>query len=206
MNLVVRCASLCALLYLSTLSTIAAPPILKSIDDQPIEWQTASKLRVYAFLGCDCPVAKLYARRIEELQSRFAPQGVQWVGVMSSPQDSIEDIRSFAKEIEVTFPIVKDTDQSLAQSWRITRTAEVILVDAQNEVVYRGRVDDQYAPGITRSKTTREDLAVAISSALDGKTPEIAITEPVGCKIAYLSRSTPTNETSSPIVNYSDSI
>ncbi|MFM7974945.1 MAG: hypothetical protein ACKO8U_07750, partial [Pirellula sp.] len=90
MNFVVRWTCLCALLCLSTLSTIAAPPILKSIDDQPIEWQTGSKLRVYAFLGCDCPVAKLYARRIEELQSRFATQGVQWVGVMSSPQDSVE--------------------------------------------------------------------------------------------------------------------
>ncbi|MFM7977318.1 MAG: alkyl hydroperoxide reductase, partial [Pirellula sp.] len=104
------------------------------------------------------------------------------------------------------FPLVKDTDQSLAQSWKITRTAEVILVDAQNQVVYRGRVDDQYAPGITRSKTTREDLATAISSALNGKTTEIAVTEPVGCKIAYRSRSAPSNEPSSPTVNYADSI
>ena len=168
MNLVVRWIYITALFYLSTLWASAAPPILKSIDDRPIEWPTGSKLRLYAFLGCDCPVAKLYARRLEELHSRFATRGVQWVGVMSNPQDNVEDIRSFAKEIEITFPMVKDTDQSLAQSWKITRTAEVILVDEQNEVLYRGRVDDQYAPGITRSKTTREDLANAIDSALDG--------------------------------------
>jgi len=206
MNLVVRWIYITALFYLSTLWASAAPPILKSIDDRPIEWPTGSKLRVYAFLGCDCPVAKLYARRLEELQSRFATRGVQWVGVMSNPQDNVEDIRGFAKEIDFTFPMVKDADQSLAQSWKISRTAEVVLVNEQNEVLYRGRVDDQYAPGITRSKTTREDLANAISSSLDGKTPEIAVTEPVGCKIAYLTKSTPSDEPSSPSISYADSI
>ena len=184
----------------------AEPPTLTSIDDQRILWQRDGKLRVYAFLGCDCPVAKLYARRLEELQSRFSSRGVQWIGVISNPQDSIQDIRDFAKELDVTFPFIQDADQAFAQSWKITRTAEVILVNPRNEILYRGRIDDQYAPGITRSKTTREDLALAIESALAGSTPEISVTEPVGCKIAYLRKTNPLDNPPTPTVTYADSV
>ena len=179
---------------------------LRDIHGSDILWNDTSKLRVYAFLGCDCPVAKLYARRLEELSQRFASHGIEWVGVISNPQDSIDDIEHFAKEIEVTFPFIKDSDQSLADSWKISRTAEVVLVNPQNEVLYHGRVDDQYAPGITRSKTTREDLALAIDAALEGNTPEIAVTEPVGCKIAYVRKSNPSETPETPKVTYADSV
>jgi peroxiredoxin len=155
-----------------------------SFDGKKVEWKPDSKLRVVAFLGCDCPVAKLYARRIEELQTRFAPRGVEWVGVMSNQHDSIEDITRFTKELGLSFPLVKDTEQSLASQWKISRTAEVVLVDPTGTIHYRGRIDDQYAPGISKSKVAREDLALSIESVLDGKQPQIAITEPVGCKIA----------------------
>jgi len=202
----VRSSSIVCLLLMTILSTQAAPPALTSIDEQPIQWKNDTKLRVYAFLGCDCPVAKLYGRRLEELRNRYEPQGVEWVGVVSNSQDSVDDIRHFIKEVEVRFPFIKDQDQSLAELWKITRTAEVLLVNPQNEILYRGRIDDQYAPGITRSKTAREDLAEAINSALNGNKPEIAVTEPVGCKLAFKHKDNPSNEPNSSTVTYADSV
>ena len=157
---------------------------LTGVDGQRIDWKPDSKLRVVAFLGCDCPVAKLYARRLEELQTRFAPRGVELIGVMSNQHDSIDDITRFAKELGLSFSLVKDPEQSLASQWKISRTAEVVLVDPSGMLHYRGRIDDQYAPGISKSKVAREDLALAIESVLAGKQPQVAITEPVGCKIA----------------------
>lgn len=157
---------------------------LTGVDGQRIDWKPDSKLRVVAFLGCDCPVAKLYARRLEELQTRFATRGVELIGVMSNQHDSIDDITRFAKELGLSFSLVKDPEQSLASQWKISRTAEVVLVDPSGMIHYRGRIDDQYAPGISKSKVAREDLALAIESVLAGKQPQVAITEPVGCKIA----------------------
>ena len=189
-----------------TSRALAAPPETIAVDKIPIAWNPDSKLRVYAFLGCDCPVAKLYARRLGELSERFASRGIEWVGVMSNPQDSFEDIEQFVQEMKIQFPILKDTEQTHAQSWKVTRTAEVIVVNPQDQVVYRGRVDDQYAPGITRSKTTREDLANALESALAGKTPEISMTEPVGCKIAYVRKPSPSDQPETASVTYADSV
>lgn len=206
MLLTFRISLLACLASLMLLPAFAAPPSLSSIDNQPIQWQSDSKLRVYAFLGCDCPVAKLYGRRLEDLRQQFDLRGVEWIGVISNPQDSVDDIREFVKEVELQFPFVKDEDQSLAQAWKITRTAEVLLVNSQHEILYRGRIDDQYAPGISRSKTTREDLADAIRSLLDGKTPDIAVTEPVGCKIAYTKSSNPSSDPNAVKVTYADDV
>ena len=158
---------------------------VRGLDGQAIEWRDGSTLRVWVFLGCECPVAKLYARRIEELRDRFAASGVEWVGVMSNLQDTREDIARFTEEVGLTIAMVKDADQALARKWQVTRTAEVVLVDRRGDLKYRGRIDDQYSPGVTKSKVAREDLALAIDSVLRGESPQMAITEPVGCKIAF---------------------
>ena len=184
---------------------------LMNLDGAPISWKDSSRLRVYAFLGCDCPVAKLYGRRIEELQARYSNpsnpgDSIEWVGVMSSPQDTVEDIRHFARELHLEFPFVRDADQAIASRLRVSRTAEVILVNRKNEVIYRGRIDDQYAPGVTKSKVAREDLANAIDAALRGETPEIAITEPVGCRISFDRKPATAEASNSMAAMFADSI
>lgn len=59
---------------------------------------------------------------------------------------------------------------------------------------------------VSRSKSTREDLASAIAAILEGKTPEISVTEPVGCKIAYVRKSAPSDNPQTPPVTYADSV
>lgn len=141
--------------------------------------------RVIAFLGCECPVARLYAKRLQELAAEYGPKGVQWIGVMSNLHDSAEDIQKFSTTLGLEFPFVKDADQQLARSVRATRTAEVLVVDAKGTIVYRGRIDDQYAPGIKRSQRSREELKDALDAVLSGKSPNIHTTEPVGCLISW---------------------
>jgi hypothetical protein len=89
---------------------LAAPPETISVDKFPIAWNPDSKLRVYAFLGCDCPVAKLYARRLEELRERFASRGIEWVGVMSNPQDNFADIEQFVESSDAKMKQVPNAD------------------------------------------------------------------------------------------------
>jgi peroxiredoxin len=159
-------------------------PIL-DISGRRVSWNGDQPLRVLAFLGCECPVARLYAKRLQELHREYAPRGVQFIGVMSNLHDSIEDIQHFQSTYLVDFPLAKDGDQRLAKLSQATRTAEVIVVDSAAHVVYRGRIDDQYAPGIKRARSTRHELRDAIDRFLAGQTPEIQTTEPVGCLIAW---------------------
>jgi hypothetical protein len=122
----------------------------------------------------------------DALHSDPATRGaIQWVGVISNSHDSPEDIRTFANDLGIRFPLIKDADQSLAKAWKATRTAEVVVVDRDGLICYRGRIDDQYAPGVKRSKSLHSELRDALTALLEGREPSVAVTEPTGCLITW---------------------
>ncbi len=138
---------------------------------------------VVCFLGTECPLAKLYGPRLSELADEFADRGVRVVGVMSNRQDSLDDVRRYVERQHVTFPVIHDIGNAIADRYQATRTPEVFLLDAGLNVKYRGRVDDQYAPGVTRSAPDRRDLQIAIEELLAGRAVSITHTAAVGCLI-----------------------
>ncbi|HBJ34572.1 MAG TPA: alkyl hydroperoxide reductase, partial [Planctomycetaceae bacterium] len=146
-------------------------------------------LRVVCFLGCDCPVAKLYAPRLKSLAQQFADQGVDFVGINSNPQDSIAKMAQYAKDhglgdSTVSFPMLKDHDGQVALAFGATRTPEVFVIDSLGQCIYQGRIDDQYRPGVVTDQPTRDDLRIAIEEHLAGKTVSVAATTAAGCRIA----------------------
>ncbi|MFO0014107.1 MAG: redoxin domain-containing protein [Planctomycetota bacterium] len=191
-----RIVSLVCLLAFGGWHLRAEPPPLvtdselEDVTGQKVGWQDGPRFRVWAFLGCECPVARLYGVRLQEMADAFeknvASQGaIQWVGVISNSHDSPDDIRAFAKDTGIRFPLMKDADQSLAKTWHATRTAEVVVVDRQGLIHYRGRIDDQYAPGVKRSKSLHCELHDALGALLEGRDPAVTVTEPTGCLITW---------------------
>ncbi|HBE68683.1 MAG TPA: alkyl hydroperoxide reductase [Planctomycetaceae bacterium] len=154
------------------------------------------------FLGTECPMARAYGSTLNDLAERFADQGVQVVGVMSNVQDSEQDIREYRKALGIEFPIVHDSDGSVADKYGATRTPEAYLVDATGILRYHGRIDDQYAPGVARSAARREDLRIAIEQLLAGKPITIRDTDALGCIIGRRPDSTQSAKQSSGAFTY----
>jgi len=102
------------------------------------------KLVVVAFLGTDCPLAKLYAPRLAELAAEFEPQGVAFIGINSNFQDSLAQIGSYAQKHDVKFPLLKDPDNAVADQFWALRTPEVFLLDRNRIVTYHGAIDNQF--------------------------------------------------------------
>ena len=165
---------------------------LKSIDGRTITDQTA-KWRVLCFLGSECPVARFYASRLEEWSRQWESAGVQLVGIHSNLHDSPADVARLVHEFQLSFPQVHDPEQSLARRLKATRVPEVVLLDAEGRVRYRGRIDDQYAPGVKRSAVTQSYLPNAIEALLAGAEPPVVQTEPVGCLITFAKQEAPTS-------------
>ena len=75
---------------------------------------------------------------------------------------------------------------------RFFTVAPLVLVgtrepDGGFDLVYRGRINDLYAaPGRRRPSATTRDLAAAIDEALEGRAPNPARTDAVGCVIEPL--------------------
>ena len=157
-----------------------------TLDGSSLSLEKSKSIRVLAFLGNECPVAKSYARRLDEMAQLYAPIDVQFIGINSNPHDSETELRQWVKDLSIRFPFVKDQDQNLARRFNATRTAEVVVLDANLGVAYRGRVDDQFSPGVTRSAPTHLDLKNAIDELLVGKPVSVSATPPVGCLITFL--------------------
>ena len=145
-----------------------------------------AKWKVICFLGTDCPLARLYGPRLRQFDEDFADQGVRLIGVNSNPQDSPADIKQYAQDHEISFPIMKDRDQTMARRFGATRTPEVFVLDRSNRIRYRGRIDDQHEPGITRSEPTQRHLRNALEALIAGRAAPEASTEAVGCLITFV--------------------
>jgi peroxiredoxin len=141
------------------------------------------KLVVLAFTGTECPIAKLYATRLAELAKDFGPKGVAFVGINANQQDSITAIGEYAKTHGISFPILKDVGNTLADRLGARRTPEVFVLDAQRRIRYWGRIDDQHGVGYTRPKPGRRDLVVALDELLAGKPVSVPVTSAPGCFI-----------------------
>lgn len=140
-------------------------------------------LTVVCFLGTQCPLAKLYAVRLETMAADYADRGVRFVGVNSNCQDSLDDVRHYVQQFKLSFPVVKDFRNVVADQFMAQRTPEAFVLDDQFTVRYRGRIDDQYLPGVTQPKATRHDLRQAIDELLAGKKVSQPRTDAPGCII-----------------------
>ncbi len=149
------------------------PQSLLDFDDSP--------LVVLAFLGTECPLAKLYGKRLQRLQDEFADKGLKVVAINSNEQDTLSEMRQYLDDQEVRFPFLKDSRHTVANQIGATRTPEVFLLDRQRMVRYQGRIDDQYAVGSSRNAPQEHFLKNAIEELLTGKQVSAPKVDAVGC-------------------------
>ena len=126
------------------------------------------KVVVLAFLRAECPLAEAYAPKLAEVARDFEGRGVGFFGVDANQQDGPVAIGRFAEKHGLPLPILKDVGNSLADRLGAERTPEVFVLDGSRVVVYRGRVDNQYAIGIHRPSPTRHDLVDALEWSSPG--------------------------------------
>ena len=151
-----------------------------------------SKIVVIAVMGNECPLAKLYAPRLERLSRKFKDRGVVFLGLNANLQDSVREIAAYARIHKITFPILKDVGNKIADRLAAERTPEVIVLDQQRKVRYRGRIDDQYDVGTVLPKARNTDLINALEAVLAGKDVKRKITKSRGCIIGRTRRVKPT--------------
>ncbi len=145
------------------------------------------KVVIVYFTGTECPLAKLYAPRMERISKELADQGVAVIGVNSNRQDSITEIAGYAQKHGVTYPILKDAGNKIADLFGAERTPEVFVLDEERKVRYQGRIDGSYTfgfgVGFAAPQEKRSDMVEAVNELLAGKEVSVPFTEPKGCII-----------------------
>ena len=142
------------------------------------------KSAAIVFLSHECPISREYVPELNRLAGTLTDKPVKFVGVISEPGLTRSAAVKFQKEFKITFPLLFDASGEIAAALRPTHVPEAFVLDTASQVVYRGRIDDQYGEiGKKRPVAATHDLADAINATLDGKAIITARTTPVGYPI-----------------------
>ncbi len=116
---------------------------------------------VVMFVSTQCPVSNEYNERILALHSDYKDQGVQFVGINSNRNESVEEIAEHNKANKFDFVVLKDLKNKIADKFGARRTPEVYLLDEEQILRYRGAIDNNQKDPETHYLREALDLVLA---------------------------------------------
>jgi peroxiredoxin len=146
--------------------------------------QTLSSLNgkngtVLIFISTQCPVVRDYIERLSKLAVDYRERGVNVVGINANATETIDEVKAHASANNLSFPVLKDKGNKVADQLGAERTPEVFFLDAANKLVYHGRIDNHRNITLVNAN----DLRDAIDATLAGKPVVKAEASAFGCTI-----------------------
>ena len=136
------------------------------------------------FYSSECPISNAYSPILNEIAGAFPREKLTIVGVCVDPDLSDGEIAQHAQEYKLLYPVMHDPKASLSTKLGMKVTPEVAILDHENRVRYRGRIDDQFVAKGKRNPNNRtHEARDAIEAVLAGREPAVAYVEAVGCPI-----------------------
>ena len=191
---VILMLALCTIALLANARTnvtdIPAPPIIGSTivdftlpDPGGATHSLASLMGrkgvVLIFIATQCPVSNGYNERMEKLAQDYKARGINVVGINANSTESAADVKDHAVKNNLTFPILKDNGNKVADMLGATRTPEAYFLDASNKLLYHGRIDN--SRDVTQVNTS--ELRDALEATLAGKPVPKVTASAFGCSI-----------------------
>ena len=164
---------------------------LQNLYFEAVTLEPVARAHVLFFFSNTCPVARRYMARMVSIDTDYRARGVRVIGINASPADTVPDVAGHALEYNLSFPVLKDADFSAVRTLGITRTPEVVILDSDFVLRYRGRIDDQYRLGGVRPSVSRHDLLQALEAVLEGREVSEPLTRAEGCAITFPMLPTP---------------
>ena len=134
-----------------------------------------------------CPWVIKWEDRYVDIASSYLKRGIGMVAINSNiarfrGDDSLINMKKHAKEKNYNFPYAQDPKAKLAYAFGATKTPHVYLFDNNDNLVYRGAIDDN-----ARDADSVEEpyLSNAIDQLLAGKKIKKTTSKAIGCSIKF---------------------
>ncbi len=146
---------------------------------------------IVVFTCNTCPYAKMYEKRIMDLDVKYASRGFPVIAinpndVEQQPGDSMSEMQKRAKDKGYTFPYLRDDSQQVANSYGATKTPHVYVLNEESTGKYKiefiGAIDDSPRDASDVEKTFVED---AVEALLAGEKPKVTTARAIGCTIKW---------------------
>jgi peroxiredoxin len=140
------------------------------------------------FICNHCPYVKAVRERIVRDCRELLGHGIRSVAIMSNdptdyPEDSFDNMRRIATELEFPFPYLLDETQAVARAYGAVCTPDFFGYDAALGLQYRGRLDASRRD--TAPPDARRELFEAMAQvARTGRGPAEQVPS-IGCSIKW---------------------
>ncbi len=143
---------------------------------------------VVMFICNHCPYVIHVNEELIKLTTDYRSKGIGFVAISSNdvvnyPQDGPDKMKEHAALVGYNFPYLYDESQEVAKAYDAACTPDLYVFDANQELYYRGRIDDA-RPGTGR-KITGEDIRNAIDDMIEGKAAPEKQYPSGGCNIKW---------------------
>ena len=164
-------------------------PDLEGKSVRPLA-ETGVKAVIFIFARSDCPISNRYAPEIRRLSLSFKPENVRFWLVYPGANEPVKSIRQHIREYDYGCEALRDPRHELVKLTGASVTPEAAVFISQRtgvKMIYRGRIDDQYAAaGKHRPGPTVHDLEDALNAIVKGSTLKFKTTVATGCYISDL--------------------
>jgi peroxiredoxin len=188
-----------ALLALAALSLAARPDDDAAPDFTLPELSgktlTLSSLRgkkaiVLVFAGIECPRSTASEPRLGDLAKTFGEKEVAFYVINSNWSETVEAISERMKRVAFPIPVLKDNRNKVADLYKVDLQPTAVVIDGDFKIRYQGLIDDHKTEDLVKHPYLR----LAVEAVLEGKAPETARTQPVGCAIQKVSTGRATSD------------
>ncbi|MEM9326360.1 MAG: thioredoxin family protein [Bacteroidota bacterium] len=146
---------------------------------------------IVVFTCNTCPYAKMYEKRIIDLDKKYKSEGFPVIAinpndVTQQPGDSMDEMKARSASKGYGFPYLRDDEQKITAAYGATKTPHVFVLNkeasSKYKVEYIGAIDDSPRDA---SDVSEAYVAKAVDALLNGTKPEVTGKRAIGCMIKW---------------------
>jgi len=140
------------------------------------------------FICNHCPFVKHIKGELAKIGQDYGNSNLGIVAISANdaanyPDDDFNHLKQMAQQLGFTFPLCYDKSQETAKAYTAACTPDFFLFDANQQLVYRGQLDDS-RPG-NNEPVNGKDLRAAIDTVLASQTVNPDQKPSIGCNIKW---------------------
>ena len=138
---------------------------------------------VLIFVSTKCPYSNAFNGVMAKLATDYSAKGFVFLGINSNRTESAEQVAQHAKEHGLSFTILKDPENKVADLYAAQVTPEAFVIDKTGIVRYHGALGSSGRPTNDPAEATSNEIRAALDELLSGKEIAKAKTKAFGCTI-----------------------
>lgn len=147
------------------------------------------KVVVLVWQSIHCPWDKArpeggYQRVLTPLAQELEARGVQFIGINSNHDESIEQVKSYLEGAKVPYPVLKDPENKLADQYGAQTTPHFFVISkGEQKLLYKGGFEQVPTSPARCGQMDEAYLLPVLEAVLDGKPLPYTQTQPKGCTV-----------------------